>query len=121
MGRTLLSDAFDLAVAVALAVDVGVAGCPILRALYEGWHSTNADRAASPSSIPYHSNHHRHLSVLLARGPHANLDILSKGSKKLHEAFDRKGARAVAHEGRNVWLPNAQDFSGIGLFQAPAP
>src|ERR1700733_5442957 len=65
-----------------------------------------------------HSRYDRHLPMLLARGPHGNLDILSKGSKELHEAFDRKGSRTVAHEGRDVWLLNVQDFSGLGLLQA---
>jgi hypothetical protein len=59
VGRTLLSDAFDVEVDLAVAVgveaarvgrtllsdafDVGVdlAGCPILRALCEGWDSTS--------------------------------------------------------------------------------
>src|SRR5258708_42683 len=58
--------------------------------------------------------------MLLARGSHGNLHILSQQSEKLHEAFHGQGSRAVAHERRNVGLLDTQDFSSFGLLKAPS-
>ena len=59
-----------------------------------------------------------HLSMLLPCGPYADFYVLSEGSKKFHEALDRKGARAIAHQSRHVRLPDAQDFPRLRLLQA---
>jgi len=57
--------------------------------------------------------------MLLARGSHSNLDILPQRGEKFHKALYRKAARTVAHECRDVRLLDAQDFSSLGLLEAP--
>jgi len=73
----------------------------------------------SPSAhVVARSGNHGHFAVWLARGPDGDLYILPKGSEKVHEALDGKGTRAVAHQGRDVRLLDAQDLSGFGLCEA---
>ena len=54
------------------------------------------------------------VAVFLARGPHGDFDVLPEGGKKLHQAFEGVGTGLAAHQARDVWLPNAEDFSGLG-------
>ena len=53
--------------------------------------------------------------MFLARGPHGDFDVLPEGGKKLHQAFEGVGTGLAAHQARDVGLPNAEDFSGLGL------
>jgi len=59
-----------------------------------------------------------HLTMFLARGPYDNLHVLPKGGEKVYEAFDREGAGAVAHQGGDVGLLDAEDVPGSGLGKA---
>ena len=54
---------------------------------------------------------------VLAGWPHGNLYVLAHGGKKIHKALDGETARAVAHQQRDVWLLDAEDFPGLGLRQ----
>ena len=56
--------------------------------------------------------------MFLARGRHGDLDVLAEGGEEVHQAFDGKGAGAVAHQGGNVRLLDAEDLAGIGLLEA---
>jgi hypothetical protein len=57
-------------------------------------------------------------AVLLAGGLHGDLDVLAEGGEKVHEALDRKGTGAVAHQGRNVRLLDPEDLASFGLLKA---
>jgi len=43
---------------------------------------------------------------------------LAVGREKVHETLDGKGAGAIAHQGRDVRLLDAEDFSSFGLLEA---
>jgi len=60
-------------------------------------------------------DHDGHVAVFLVRCPHGDFDVLPEGGKKLHQAFERVGTGLAAHQARDVWLPNAEDCSGLGL------
>jgi hypothetical protein len=49
----------------------------------------------------------------LTRGPDGDLDVLSQGGEKVHEAFHRKGAGAVAHQSRYVGLFDPREIREI--------
>ncbi len=66
------------------------------------------------------SSNHGHFAVLLTRGPYGNLHVLPEGGEKIHQPFDGESARAVAHQGGDVRLLDAQDPSGFGLPEAAA-
>jgi hypothetical protein len=55
----------------------------------------------------------------LARRPDGDLDVLSQSGEEVHEAFDRKGTGAVAHQSRDVGLFDPENFSCFGLCNAP--
>lgn len=58
------------------------------------------------------------LAVFLARGLYGDLDVLPEGGEKVHETFDGEGAGAVAYQGRDVRLLDAEDFSSFDLREA---
>jgi hypothetical protein len=53
--------------------------------------------------------------MCLARGPDDDLDVLSEGGEKVHEAFYGKSAGTVAHQGRDVGLFDPQNLAGFRL------
>jgi hypothetical protein len=57
-------------------------------------------------------------ALFFASGLHGDLDVLAEGGEEVHEALDGKGAGAVAHQGGNVRLLDAEDLAGIGLLEA---
>ena len=63
--------------------------------------------------------HEGDFAVFLASGLHGDLHVLAEGGEKVHEALDGKGTGAVAHQGRNVRLLDAEDLAGFGLLEAP--
>jgi len=58
------------------------------------------------------------LRVFLASGFHGDLDVLGEGGEKVHETLDGKGTGAVAHQGGNVRLLDAEDLASFGLLEA---
>src|SRR5580704_1437857 len=60
----------------------------------------------------------RHFAVFFARGLEGNLHVLAQSGEKVHEAFDGKGTRTIAQQGRNVRLLDAQNLSSFGLPEA---
>jgi len=56
-------------------------------------------------------------ALFLAGGFHGDLHVLAKGGEKVHETLDGKGAGAVAHQGRNVRLLDAEDLAGFGCLR----
>jgi hypothetical protein len=56
--------------------------------------------------------------MFLAGGLHGDLDVLAEGGEKVHEALDGKGAGAVAHQGGDVRLLDAEDLASFGLLEA---
>ena len=61
---------------------------------------------------------HGHFAVWLARGSYDDFHVLAERGEEVHEALDGKGARAVAHQRRDVRLLDAENFSGFRLLQA---
>jgi hypothetical protein len=49
----------------------------------------------------------------LARRPDGDLDVLSEGAEKVHEAFHGEGAGAVAHQSQHVGLFDPQNLAGF--------
>src|SRR5216683_2799665 len=62
--------------------------------------------------------HEGDFAVFLASGLHGDLYVLAEGGEKVHEALDGKGTGAIAHQGRNVRLLDAEDLAGFGLLKA---
>jgi hypothetical protein len=56
--------------------------------------------------------------VPLASRLHGDLDVLAKSGEKIHEAFDGEGASAIAHQGRDVRLFDAEDLASFRLLEA---
>ena len=54
----------------------------------------------------------------LASRLHGDFDVLAKSGEKIHEAFDGEGASAIAHQGRDVRLFDAEDLASFGLLEA---
>jgi hypothetical protein len=78
---------------------------------------------ANPGSIRGHAaalilRNHRHFAVGLASGFYDDFHVLAQGGEEVHEALDGKGAAAVAHQCRNVRLPDAENLSGFRLLEA---
>jgi hypothetical protein len=86
-------------------------GAPLLAVFSQG-------AGASATMPPQLSRHHGHFAVLLARGPYDDLHVLPERGEEVHEAFDGKGAGAVAHQCRNVRLLDAENLSGFPLLEA---
>jgi hypothetical protein len=57
-------------------------------------------------------------AVFLTTGPDDNPDVLAKSGEKVHEALDGKGTGTIAHQGRDVRLLDAENFSSFGLLEA---
>src|SRR5260370_28706065 len=94
---------------------------PMIRRRSSSWATSwAASSLASRATLETGSGQHRQFTMLLARGSHGNLHILSHRCEKLHEAFHGKGSRAVAHERRDVGLLDTQYFSSFGLLKAPS-
>ena len=55
---------------------------------------------------------------IINRIPQNELHVLAEGGEEVHEALDGKGTGAVAHQGRNVRLLNAEDLASFGLLEA---
>jgi hypothetical protein len=53
--------------------------------------------------------------MLLARRSHNNLHILTQRSEKLHEPLNRKAARAVSHQQRDMRLLDAENLPSLDL------
>src|SRR5271170_1473180 len=64
------------------------------------------------------THHYRHFALRLPRRLHRNLHVLSERGEKLHQAADRELSGTVAHQRRDVGLPDAEDFAGLRLRQA---
>jgi len=62
--------------------------------------------------------HEGDFAVFLASGLHGDVHVLAEGGEEVHEALDGKGTGAVAHQGRNVRLLNAEDLASFGLLEA---
>lgn len=60
----------------------------------------------------------RDFPLFLAGGPDGDFDVLAEGGEKVHEALDGKGAGAVAHQGGNMRLLDAEDLASFGLLEA---
>src|SRR5436309_1990054 len=58
------------------------------------------------------------LALFLAGGPDDDLNVLAKSGEKVHKAFDGKGTCAIAHQGRDVRLLDAENLPGFGLLEA---
>src|SRR5439155_26675135 len=56
--------------------------------------------------------------LVLACGPDGDLHVLPQGGEKVQEALDGEGARAVAHQGGDVRLLDAEELSRFSLGQA---
>ena len=56
--------------------------------------------------------------MLLARRAHGDLDVLPEMGQELHQALNRKHARPVAHQSRDVRLLDAKDFPSPALGEA---
>ena len=57
-------------------------------------------------------------ALFFAGGLDGDLDVLAEGGEKVHEALDGKGTGAVAHQGRDVGLLDAEDLAGLCLLEA---
>jgi hypothetical protein len=60
----------------------------------------------------------RYFAVFLACGLEGNFHVPAQSGEKVHEAFDGKGTRPIAQQGRNVRLFDAQNLSSFGLLEA---
>ena len=54
-------------------------------------------------------------SVVLAGGPHGDLDILAERGQKVHQALDGKGSRLASHQAGDMRLLDAEQYPGSGL------
>src|SRR5713226_9756510 len=59
-----------------------------------------------------------HFAVSFASRLYGDLDVLAEGGEKVHETLDGKRTGAVAHQGRNVRLLDAENLAGFGLLEA---
>ena len=93
------------------------------------WIDSNVAERRDPSScrgfllapiilIPRVRKGDRELSVILARRPHTNSNILTKSSEKVDKAANRESAVTVSHQQRNLRLLHSQDLGGLRLVQA---
>src|SRR6266568_108492 len=57
-------------------------------------------------------------AVFLASGLDGDVHVLAESGEKVQEALDGKGARPIAHQGRDVRLLDAENFASIGLLEA---
>jgi len=58
------------------------------------------------------------LALSLTRGLHGDLDVLAEGGEKVHETLNGKGTGAIAHQGGNVRLIDAENLAGFSLLEA---
>ena len=59
--------------------------------------------------------------MAFAGGPDSDLDVLTEGGQKVHQALDGKGTGAIAHQGGNMGLLDAEDLARFRLGQAALP